>query len=95
MGINVTIYVVGPATLTQELASMGINPSLIKPITINQITNTQNNSVVVIDWDSLLSYSGGNYSVIIGVLSTLFKRGGDLVIIHVSSTEESPLVIWP
>lgn len=93
IGINVTIYVIGPTTLTQELASMGINPSLIKPITINQITNTQNNSVVVIDWDSLLSYSGGNYSVIIGVLSTLFKRG-DLVIIHVSSTEESPLVIW-
>ncbi|WP_148678252.1 hypothetical protein [Vulcanisaeta distributa] len=45
MGINVTIYVVGPATLIQGLINAGINQSLIKPTTTNQITNTPNNSI--------------------------------------------------
>ncbi|WP_264890748.1 hypothetical protein [Vulcanisaeta souniana] len=92
VSINVPIYVVGPATLIQGLINAGINQSTIKPTTTNQLTTLPNNSVVVIDWDSLLSYSGSDYSVITGVLNVLFRRG-DLVIIHVSSTEESPLAM--
>lgn len=93
MDINVPIYVVGPTTLTQELVNAGINQSLIRPVMIVQLMSLPNDSVVIIDWDSLLGYSGGDYSVITGVLSVLFRRD-DLVIIHTSGPGEGPLAMW-
>ncbi|WP_243676473.1 hypothetical protein [Vulcanisaeta distributa] len=50
VSINTPIYVVGSSMLVQRLTSVGINQSLIKPITINELPSLPNNSLVIIDW---------------------------------------------
>ncbi|WP_243665495.1 hypothetical protein [Vulcanisaeta sp. JCM 16159] len=88
--INTPIYVVGPTTLTQKLISIGINQSLIKPITINELPSLPNNSIVVIDWSAIrpLLYLINRTMVnaaspAINTLVNLFRRG-DLVLISVN-----------
>ncbi|ADY01211.1 hypothetical protein VMUT_1004 [Vulcanisaeta moutnovskia 768-28] len=94
--INIPIYVVGPTTLVQKLINAGINQSLIKPATINQLPNLPNNSIIVIDWSVLgpsIVINGSSSksevnlaSPVIGLLGTLFKHG-DLIILYGSRSE--------
>ncbi len=91
MGVNESIYVIGP-TLAQKLIKAGIS-QMIRQATLNQLPKLPNNSIIIIDWGVLYNYSGDNYSVIIGVLHKLIE-GGDLVIIHTSSTVRDPAVAW-
>ncbi len=89
--INTPIYVIGPQSLTQELISIGINQSLIKPVLINQLTSLPNNSIVIIDWPAikpllhLINRTGGvnTASPAVNTLVNLLNRG-DLVLISVN-----------
>ena len=49
MSVNVPIYVVG-SSLASKLAALGINESLIKLVSINQLPLLPNGSVVVVNW---------------------------------------------
>lgn len=96
--INVPIYVIGPAILTQELTSIGINQSLIKPITINQLAGLPNGSVAVIDWplvrpSIVVSDPGGKVEVnltspVIRELINATARGGDVIGIYANASDE-------
>ena len=50
ISLNIPIYVVGPTTLTQKLVSIGISQSLIRPVSLDELPNLPNGSVVVVDW---------------------------------------------
>ncbi len=99
VGINIPIYVIGPSTLVQELINVGVNQSLIKPVTINELPNTPNNSLVIIDWSVIGPSLVVNRSgvVFINVNSTVFRlvklliRRGDFLIIHGNSSY-APLI---
>ncbi len=90
INIDMPIYVVGPSTLVQELIGVGINQSLIKPITINELPNLPNNSIIIIDWSVirsllyLINETGINAaSPVINTLMNLLKRG-DLVLVSIN-----------
>ncbi len=95
ISLNVPIYVVGPPTLVQKLVSVGINQSLIKPVTISELPSLPGNSLVVIDWSVISPGLITNVSGLIHVnmSSTSFKlikeliRRGDFVIIHGNASE--------
>ncbi len=55
ISLNMPIYVVGPSTLIQKLIGTGINQSLIKSISLNQLPELPNDSIVVIDWSLIKS----------------------------------------
>ncbi|WP_245522484.1 hypothetical protein [Vulcanisaeta distributa] len=55
ISLNMPIYVVGPSTLIQKLIDTGINQSLIKSISLNQLPELPNDSIVVIDWSLIKS----------------------------------------
>jgi len=93
--LDTTIYVVDPQSSIQELTSAGIPQSLIKPISLSQLPNLPNNSVVVVDWSVVGSYVdaniGGNVTLnlaspVVGLLEGLFAKG-DLVLVNVSRSE--------
>jgi len=93
--LDTTIYVVDPQSSIQELTSAGIPQSLIKPISLSQLPNLPNNSIVVIDWSVVGSYVdaniGGNVTLnlaspVVGLLEGLFAKG-DLVLVNVSRSE--------
>ncbi|WP_054853843.1 hypothetical protein [Vulcanisaeta distributa] len=97
INIDVPIYVVGPSTLVQELMGLGINQSLIKPITISELQNLPNNSLVIIDWSVmkpllyLINGTGINAtSPAINTLVNLLKRG-DLVLVSVNRGGSLPI----
>ncbi len=97
VGINVPIYVIGPATLIQGLINAGINQSLIKPTTTNQITTLPNNSMIIIDWsaikpDIIINDSGGKVEVnltspVIHGLANAIARG-DIIGIYANASDE-------
>ena len=90
------IYVVGPQSLTQRLASVGIPQSLIKPVSLGQLSALPGNSTVIID------YSVIEPSVVVGVvkgrvglnltspvidLLTSLITKGDLVMLYGNSSD--------
>ncbi|WP_054848764.1 hypothetical protein [Vulcanisaeta sp. JCM 14467] len=89
------IYVVGPSTLVQKLVSVGVNESLIKPVTVSELPSLPGNSLVVIDWSvigpNLIINRSGLMRV--NVNSTSFRlireliRRGDFLIIHRNASE--------
>ena len=90
ISINVSIYVAGPPTLVQKLTALGINQSLIKPITTKQLPKLPNDSLVIIDWSVIdlgLIINDGNTIYVnedssnFELLSDLIGHG-DFVIIH-------------
>ena len=83
------IYVVGPQTLTQRLVGVGVPQSLVRFIAVPDLSLVPPGSVVVVDWDYLLSYFNNNASLVIDSLKPLF-RGEDLVIIAVPSPGKAP-----
>ena len=87
---GVTIYVVGPQTLIQELINANIPQSAIRLTNVPNLPLIPPGSVVVIDWDYLLNYFSNNASLIIDSLESLF-RDGDLIVIAVSNLNESPV----
>jgi len=58
--LDTPIYVVDPQSSIQELTSAGIPQSLIKPISLSQLPDLPNNSVVVVDWSVVGSYVDAN-----------------------------------
>lgn len=96
--INVPVYVVGPSTLAQGLASIGINQSLIKPISIDQLPpELPSNSVVIIDWSlirpGIINDPGGEATInlaspVIHGLTGAIIRGGDIVGIYANGSDE-------
>jgi len=90
------IYVVGLQSLTQRLVGVSIPQSKIKPISLGQLPNLPNNSVIVIDWPVIkpyIAYSTVNGNITlnltspaVGLLEGLFVKG-DLVMINVSRSE--------
>ncbi|GGI69508.1 hypothetical protein [Vulcanisaeta souniana] len=97
ISLNIPIYVVGPSTLVQRLVSAGINQSLIKPVTVNELPSLPGNSLVVIDWSVIGPGLITNVSglVHVNVNSTNFKlireliKRGDFVVIHGNASEVS------
>jgi hypothetical protein len=87
---GVTIYVVGPQTLIQELINANIPQSTIRLTNVPNLPLIPPGSVVVIDWDYLLNYFSNNASLIIDSLESLF-RDEDLIVIAVSNPNESPV----
>jgi len=85
---GVTIYVVGPQTLIQELIDASIPQSAIRLANVPNLSLIPPGSVVVIDWNYLLNYFSNNASLIIDSLESLF-RGEDLIVIAVSNPNES------
>jgi hypothetical protein len=85
---GVTIYVVGPQTLIQELINANIPQSTIRLANVPNLSLISPGSVVVIDWNYLLNYFSSNASLIIDSLESLF-RGEDLIVIAVSNPNES------
>ncbi|GAB6943829.1 hypothetical protein JCM14467A_06110 [Vulcanisaeta sp. JCM 14467] len=95
ISISVPIYVVGPSTLVQKLVSVGVNESLIKPVTVSELPSLPGNSLVVIDWSvigpNLIINRSGLMRV--NVNSTSFRlireliRRGDFLIIHRNASE--------
>ncbi|KUO81563.1 MAG: hypothetical protein AT714_05485 [Vulcanisaeta sp. OSP_8] len=61
------IYVVGPQSLTQRLASVGIPQSLIKPVSLGQLSSLPGNSTIIID------YSVIKPEVVVGVVKGRVK----------------------
>ncbi|MGC8607905.1 MAG: hypothetical protein ACP5L5_10165 [Vulcanisaeta sp.] len=63
--LNVTVYVIGGKALFQDLINVGLNSSLIKPVSLNQLSELPDNSVVVIDWsvirNSVVAGDPGSY----------------------------------
>ncbi|MFP3238751.1 MAG: hypothetical protein RXQ00_06035 [Caldivirga sp.] len=88
--LNTPIYVIGPQSLTQRLINTGIPQSLIRFITVHNLSLVPPGSVVVIDWGYLLSYLNNNASLVIDSLNPLLK-GEDLVIIAVPSPGKAPV----
>ena len=88
--LNTLIYVIGPQSLTQRLINTGIPQSLIRFITVHNLSLVPPGSVVVIDWGYLLSYLNNNASLVIDSLKPLLK-GEDLVIIAVPSPGKAPI----
>ncbi|ADY00882.1 hypothetical protein VMUT_0671 [Vulcanisaeta moutnovskia 768-28] len=95
VSINVPIYVVGLATLVQKLINAGINQSLIKPVTINELPSLPSNSLVIIDWSVLgpslvVNKSGvvfvNTNSTVFGLIVLLIERG-DFLIIHGNASD--------
>ena len=84
---GVTIYVVGPQTLIQELIDASIPQSAIRLANVPNLSLIPPGSVVVIDWNYLLNYFSNNASLIIDSLESLF-RGEDLIVIAVSNPNE-------
>jgi len=93
--LDTPIYVVDPQSSIQELTSAGIPQSLIKPISLSQLPDLPNNSVVVVDWSVVGSYVDANIgdnvtlnlaSPVVGLLEGLFAKG-DLVLVNVSRSE--------
>ncbi|MGC9180777.1 MAG: hypothetical protein ACP5GZ_11340 [Vulcanisaeta sp.] len=98
VSISVPIYVVGPTTLTQRLVSAGISQSLIKPVTINQLPELPNNSIVIIDWPVIKPYliiNDPGSEVKINLTSPVIRDlvlafgGGDVVGIYANASDES------
>ncbi|GAB6945732.1 hypothetical protein JCM14467A_25140 [Vulcanisaeta sp. JCM 14467] len=95
ISIDVPIYVVGPSMLVQRLVSVGVNESLIKPVTVGELPSLPGNSLVVIDWSvigpNLIINRSGLMRV--NVNSTSFRlireliRRGDFLIIHGNASE--------
>ncbi|WP_237699661.1 hypothetical protein [Vulcanisaeta moutnovskia] len=84
--LSVPIYVVGPVSLVEELASVSVNASLIKPIPLNALPSLPNGSVVLVYWpfisgDVIVGDSGRVYVVnltspVFGYLASTLARGG-------------------
>ncbi|MGC8544209.1 MAG: hypothetical protein ACP5NQ_09720 [Vulcanisaeta sp.] len=98
VSINMPIYVVGPSTLTQRLVSAGINQSLIKPVTINQLPELPNNSIIIIDWSVIKPYliiNDPDSEVKINLTSPVIRDfvlafgRGDVVGIYANASDES------
>ena len=95
ISISVPIYVVGPLTLVQKLVSVGVNQSLIKPVTVSELPSLPGNSLILIDWSVIGPGLITNVSglVHVNVSSTGFKlireliRRGDFLIIHGNASE--------
>ncbi|WP_243674993.1 hypothetical protein [Vulcanisaeta distributa] len=95
ISINAPIYVVGPQSLVQELIGVGVNQSLIRPVSLSELPYLPGDSLVIIDWSfikpGLLVNEDGIVSV--NVDSMVFKfveglvRRGDFVIIHGNSSD--------
>ncbi|PLC69079.1 hypothetical protein B7L70_00525 [Vulcanisaeta sp. EB80] len=90
------IYVVGPQSLTQRLVSVGVPQSLIKPVSLGQLSSLPGNSTVIID------YSVIEPSVVVGVVNGEMKLNltspvidlltsliakGDLVMLYGNSSD--------
>ncbi|GAB6945753.1 hypothetical protein JCM14467A_25350 [Vulcanisaeta sp. JCM 14467] len=99
IGINVPIYVVGSPMLVQKLTALGINQSLIKLTTTEQLPELPNDSLVIIDWSVIgpgIIINEGN-TTYVNTNSTDFKlieeliRRGDFIIIH-GNTSEVPII---
>ncbi len=92
--VDVPVYVVGPQSLIQKLISVGVNQSLIRPVTISELPSLPGNSLVVIDWSvvgpNLVVNRNG--VVFVNANSTAFNliegliRRGDFMIIHGNSS---------
>ncbi len=96
---NTTVYVIGGKALVQDLIDAGLNTSLIKPISLNQLPELPNNSVVVIDWsvvrNNVVINDPGDYaelnltSPIINDLVNLIKGSdSDIIAIYANATDE-------
>ena len=93
--LNVPVYVVGPPTLAQKL--VGVNQSLIRSISLNQLVSLPNNSVVVIDWslikpsvvvsDPLGKVTINLTSPVIHYLATAIAKG-DIVGVYANGSDE-------
>ena len=91
ISLNVSVYVVGPQSLTQRLVSVGIPQSLIKPIGLNQLPSLPNNSIAIINWSAIkpyIAYSTVNRNTTLNLTSpavdllTSLIAKGDLVILY-------------
>ena len=91
ISLNVSVYVVGPQSLTQRLVSVGVPQSLIKPIGLNQLPSLPNNSIAIIDWSAIkpyIAYSTVNRNTTLNLTSpavdllTSLIAKGDLVILY-------------
>jgi hypothetical protein len=90
------IYVVGPQSLTQRLVGVGVPQSLIRPVSLGQLSSLPGNSTVIID------YSVIEPSVVVGVVNGEMKLNltspvidlltslitkGDLVMLYGNSSD--------
>jgi len=90
------IYVVGPQSLTQRLASVGIPQSLIKPVSLGQLSSLPGNSTVIIDYsviepEVVVGVVKGRIelnltSPVINLLTSLITKG-DLVMLYGNSSD--------
>ena len=97
-GISTPIYIVGSLTLAQRLTQVGINGSFIKLITMEQLTDVPNDSIVIINWSvikpSVIINDPGN-KVTINLTSPVIRdlaiaiARGDVVSIYASDNDES------
>ncbi|ADY00654.1 hypothetical protein VMUT_0442 [Vulcanisaeta moutnovskia 768-28] len=101
INIDMPIYVVGPTTLVQGLINAGVNGSLIKLITINQLSTLPNGSAVLIDWSlieqSLIINKSGivqvnTNSIIFKLIERLINHD-DLVIIHTTDVSKDFVIV--
>jgi len=90
------IYVVGPQSLTQRLASVGIPQSLIKPVSLGQLSALPGNSTIIIDYsvikpEVVVGVVKGRVglnltSSVIDLLTSLITKG-DLVMLYGNSSD--------
>ncbi len=83
----------------QDLINVGLNSSLIKPVSLNQLSELPDNSVVVIDWsvirNSVVAGDPGSYvelnltSPIINDLVNLIRNSdSDIIAVYANATDE-------
>jgi len=90
------IYVVGPQSLTQRLVGVGVPQSLIKPVSLGQLSSLPGNSTVIIDYsviepEVIIGVVNGRVglnltSPVISLLTNLIAEG-DLVMLYGNSSD--------
>jgi len=96
VSLNTPIYVVGPQTLVQKLVGVGVPQSLIKPVSLGQLSSLPGNSTVIIDYSVIepsvvVGVVNGRVglnltSPVINLLTSLITKG-DLVMLYGNSSD--------
>jgi len=96
VSLNSPIYVIGPQTLVQKLVGVGVPQSLIRPVSLGQLSSLPGNSTVIINYsviepEVIIGVVKGRVelnltSPVISLLTNLIAKG-DLVMLYGNTSD--------
>ncbi|WP_243675730.1 hypothetical protein [Vulcanisaeta distributa] len=99
LALPVTAYVVGSSQFINGLVSAGASESMIRPITLGELSSVPNDSIIIIDWNYINETMHTSLSQLARQLENVIGRG-DLVILYTASPgwvlplEDAIAVAW-